>query len=50
VNGTIRLRSADNSRLEAFFELTFNPAAAQRTFTNGQLDDDIDQNPAANGL
>ena len=49
VNGTIRLRSADSSRLEAFFELTFNPGAAQRTFTNGQIDDEIDQNPAAEG-
>jgi len=47
VNGTIRLRSTDGSRLEAFFELTFNPGMGQRTFTNGQIDDDIDQNPAA---
>jgi hypothetical protein len=50
VNGTIRLRSADDSRVEGFFELTFNPGSSQRTFTNGQLDDDIDQNPAAEGF
>jgi hypothetical protein len=49
VNGTIRLRSADGSRVEAFFELTFNPGSSQRTFSSGQLDDDIDQNPAAEG-
>jgi hypothetical protein len=50
VNGTIRFRSIDGSRLEAFFELTFNPGTGQRTFTNGQIDDDIDQNPAAEAL
>jgi hypothetical protein len=50
VHGTIRLRSTDGSRVEAFFELTFNPGTAQRTFTNGHIDDDIDQNPAAEGL
>jgi hypothetical protein len=50
VNGTLRLRSTDGSRVEASFELTFNPGAAQRTFTTGQIDDDIDQNPAAEGL
>jgi hypothetical protein len=46
VNGTIRLQSSDGSSLEAFLELTFNPGAAQRTLTNGHIDDDIDQNPA----
>jgi endo-beta-N-acetylglucosaminidase D len=35
--------------VEAFFELAFNPGTGQRLFTNGQLDDDIDQNPAAEG-
>jgi hypothetical protein len=50
VNGTLRLLSTDGSRVEATFELTFNPGAAQRTFTNGQLDDDVDQNPAAEGF
>jgi hypothetical protein len=50
VNGTMRLRSIDGSSVEAFFELTFNPGSAQRTFTNGQIDDDIDPNPAAEGL
>jgi hypothetical protein len=50
VNGTIRLRSTDcESSVEAFFELAFNPGAGQRLYTNGQLDDDIDQNPAAEG-
>jgi hypothetical protein len=47
VNGTIRLQSSDGSSLEAFLELTFNPGATQRTLTNGRIDDDIDQNPAA---
>jgi hypothetical protein len=47
VNGTIRLQSSDGSNLQAFFELTFNPGGAQRTLTNGHIDDDIDQNPAA---
>lgn len=50
VNGTVRLRAIDNSSLEAFFELTFNPGPAQRVLSNGQLDDEIDQNPAAEGL
>src|SRR5919106_5266116 len=50
VNGTIRLRSIDGSGVEAFFEITFNPGSSQRTFTNGQIDDDIDSNPAAEGL
>jgi hypothetical protein len=50
VNGTIRFQSTDcETSVEAFFELTFNPGADQRLFTNGQLDDDIDQNPAAEG-
>jgi hypothetical protein len=47
VIGTVRLQSSDGSSLEAFFELTFNPGSAQRTLTNGHIDDDIDQNPAA---
>jgi hypothetical protein len=47
VNGTVRLQSRDGNSLEAFFELTFNPGSAQRTLTNGHIDDDIDQNPAA---
>jgi hypothetical protein len=50
VNGTIRLRSTDGSSIEAFFEITFNPGSSQRTFTNGQLDDDTDSNPAAEGF
>jgi hypothetical protein len=50
INGTIRLRSTDcESSVEAFFELVFNPGAGQRVLTNGQLDDDIDQNPAVEG-
>jgi hypothetical protein len=49
VNGTIRLQSTDGSRVEAVFELTFNPGGTQRTFTNGRIDDDVDQNPAAEG-
>ena len=47
VNGTIRLQSSDGSSLEAFFELTFDPGAEQRTFTNGLISDAITQNPAA---
>jgi hypothetical protein len=50
VNGTIRLRSTDcESSVEVFFELAFNPGTGQRLFTNGHIDDDIDQNPAAEG-
>jgi hypothetical protein len=49
VKGTIRLRSTDGSRVTVFLELTFNPGASQRTFTNGQMEDDVDQNPAAEG-
>ena len=50
VRATIRLRSTDFSRVDGSFELTFNPGVDQRTFTNGQIDADIDQNPAAEGL
>jgi hypothetical protein len=50
VNATIRLLSTDGSTVTASFELTFNPGMDQRTFTNGQIDADIDQNPAAEGL
>jgi hypothetical protein len=49
VTGTINLKSADGSTVEVFFDLTFNPGAAQRRLTNGTLDDDIDQNPAVEG-
>jgi hypothetical protein len=49
VNGTIHLRSTDGSHIEAFFDITFNPGSSQRIFTNGQIDDDIDSNPAAEG-
>jgi len=50
VNGTIRLRSTDGSTVEAFFDFTFNPGSSQRIFTAGQLSDEVDQNPAAEGL
>ena len=50
VQGTIRLQSTDGSMVDGSFELTFNPGADQRTFTNGQIDADVDQNPAAEGL
>lgn len=50
VNGTISLKSADGSRVEVFFDLTFNPGTAQRRLTNGTIEDDVDQNPAAEGL
>ena len=51
VNGTIHLQSIDcESSAVVKFELTFNSAAGRRLFANGSLDDDIDQNPAADGL
>jgi hypothetical protein len=50
VKATIRLQSTDGSTVTASFELTFNPGVDQRTFTNGQIDEAIDQNPAAEGL
>jgi hypothetical protein len=49
VNGTLSLRSVNGGRVMATFTLTFNPEAEPRTFANGVLDDDVDQNPAANG-
>ena len=50
VKATIRLQSTDGSVVAGSFELTFNPGVDQRTFTNGQIDADVDQNPAAEGL
>jgi hypothetical protein len=50
VRATIRLQSTDGSRVNGSFELTFNPDTDLRTFTNGQIDADVDQNPAAEGL
>lgn len=50
VNGTIRLTSTDGSMVQAAFNLTFNPGSNQRTFSNGEIEDKIDQNPAAEGL
>jgi hypothetical protein len=50
VNATIRLQSSDGTSVEVSFELTFNPGTGQRTFANGQIDADIDQNPAVEGL
>ncbi len=50
VNATIRLQSTDGSSLDASFDLTFNPGTGQRTLTNGQIHDAIDQNPAAEGV
>ncbi len=49
VNGTIRLTSADGSRVKGDFTFTFNPGSTRRTFVNGDLEDDVDQNPAAEG-
>jgi hypothetical protein len=49
VTGTIRLHSTDGSRVEAVFDLTFNPGASPRRLTNGNLADDVDQNPAVEG-
>jgi hypothetical protein len=50
VQATIHLQSTDGSTVNGSFELTFNPGVDQRTFTNGQIDADVDQNPAAEGL
>jgi hypothetical protein len=50
VRATIRLQSTDGSVVSGSFELTFNPGVDQRTFTNGHIDADVDQNPAAEGL
>jgi hypothetical protein len=49
VEGTLQLLSTDGSNVDVTFELNFNPGASPRTFTNGQIDDAIDQNPAAEG-
>jgi hypothetical protein len=49
VEGTLALLSTDGSNVDVSFELTFNPATSPRTFTNGQISDAIDQNPAADG-
>jgi hypothetical protein len=49
VTGTVRLLSSAGGSLQASFELVFNPGTGQRTLTNGLIDDDIDQNPAAEG-
>jgi hypothetical protein len=50
VEGTIQLLSTDGSSVDASFELTFNPGTSPRTFTNGRINDAINQNPAAGGL
>ena len=47
---TIRLQSTDGSTVDGSFELNFNPGTDRRSFTNGQIDSDVDQNPAAEGL
>jgi hypothetical protein len=49
VRATLHLLSTDGSVIDGSFELTFNPGVDQRTFTNGQIEADIDQNPAAEG-
>jgi hypothetical protein len=50
LKATISLHSTDGSTVDGSFELTFNPGSDQRTLTNGHIDADIDQNPAAEGL
>lgn len=49
VAGTIRLTSVDGGRLRGAFSLTFNPGSTQRIFANGELEDEVVQNPAAAG-
>jgi hypothetical protein len=50
VQVTIRLQSTDGSTVAGSFELTFNPGTDRRSFTNGQIEADVDQNPAVEGL
>jgi hypothetical protein len=50
VQVTIRLQSTDGSTVAGSFELHFNPGVDSRSFVNGQIDADVDQNPAAEGL
>lgn len=50
VTGNIRLLSADGSRVKAEFTLTFSPGVDQRTFVNGDIEDDVDHNPVVEGL
>jgi hypothetical protein len=50
VKATIHLLSTDGTTVDSSFELTFNPGVDQRTFTNGRIEADVDQNPAAEGL
>jgi hypothetical protein len=50
VQATIQLQSTDGSTVSGTFQLTFNPGNDRRTFTNGEIDADVDQNPAAEGL
>lgn len=50
VTGTIRLLSVDGSRVFATFDFTFNPGTAPRLLSNGEIEADADQNPAADGL
>jgi hypothetical protein len=50
VRATVRLQSTDETVVAGSFELTFNPGTDQRTFTNGLIDAEIDENPAAEGL
>jgi hypothetical protein len=50
LKATISLHSTDGSTVDGSFELTFNPGSDQRMLTNGHINVDIDQNPAAEGL
>ena len=50
VAGTIRLMSTDGSQVKAEFSVIFNPGTDQRTFTDGNIDDQVDQNPVVEGL
>ena len=50
VNGTVNLRSVDGSTVEITFDFTFNPGTAPRRLTEGTIEADVDQNPAAEGL
>jgi hypothetical protein len=50
VDGTLRLQPVNGGRLRVTFALTFDPEAEPRTFAEGVLEDEVDQNPAASGL
>ena len=49
MHGTLSLQAMDGGRVAATFTVTFNPGAEPRTFFTGELEDEVDPNPAARG-